>query len=797
MARTKKRIAYGKVGCVALDSPHSFTWRPQRREFLLGAAAGASLVGGSPLCADESGSGLQLSCCTGDDPVGCIREKKFDILTAFVEAQLYALWCGPPGDDPQAIANDFLHFVAHLELELQRGVCGALTFINAQSFRRARKAFVRLSPWERTALFNQGEYPFATQWKRISWDEEYVLHTAVSSLAMIGRLVIGDRHPTRVLVGFSWSPQCRAPRNLVHIPPPPYPDLREVYDVCIVGSGAGGSVVAARAAEAGYRVLLVESGKWVSPDAIVERQVNAYGQEKILPPRGDRVLTELYRGAGVNVAGGLRAVLESRWDIILPWRRDDIQPQQTINVVQANVVGGGPYVNNAIHMEMRADAWNTWGPRQPYGVTYEDLWRRMQQIKCDEGVNNVATRKYAGPRSWKFVDGCIRAGEAAEPMPVSMMGECAACGADNSMDPFGSHIGGLHPWRPTGPNSYLMQALHAPVPAKVAHQLSAVAFQLSVNDAGVRATQLIVEDRRGLPPNCRGRKLTINARQYVLAAGTGASTHILHRSLSCAGLCAAELGARLTANVGCAVYAVFDQPIVKCNDPHSVEPGVAQCFLVERRIEIVNGTPVVVEPDLENWFHFPGTVAVALTGWFQEYAQIMRKYNHISIAGLFVPTAVRPENRILPDGSVRLELDRAEFELMLRGIERIGRIYLAAATPENGVSLYLPTKAVLLDRCGRPATIRTYGQLRWALAEVRKRGPEFLNLLTAHPQGGNALGGVVHQETFCVQLCDGRQIDNLCVADASIFPFGCGINPQLTIKALAHFAADRLLARAA
>jgi choline dehydrogenase-like flavoprotein len=242
------------------------------------------------------------------------------------------------------------------------------------------------------------------------------------------------------------------------------------------------------------------------------------------------------------------------------------------------------------------------------------------------------------------------------------------------------------------------------------------------------------------------------------------------------------------------VYAVFDKPIIPCEQGELVEPGIAQCFLVERRVKIIDGRPVVVEPDLENWFHFPGTVALALSGWFQEYAKVMRRYNHISISGLFVATKVRPENRIQPDGKVRLTLDAEEFELMVAGMERIGRIYLAAATPDNGVGLYLPTKAVLLDARHRPVVIRTYEQLLWALNEVRRRGPEFVSMLTSHPQGGNCLGSVVNQKSFRVQLCDGRQLSNVYVADASIFPAGCEINPQLTVHALAHFVADRMLA---
>jgi choline dehydrogenase-like flavoprotein len=37
-------------------------------------------------------------------------------------------------------------------------------------------------------------------------------------------------------------------------------------------------------------------------------------------------------------------------------------------------------------------------------------------------------------------------------------------------------------------------------------------------------------------------------------------------------------------------------------------------------------------------------------------------------------------------------------------------------------------------------------------------------------------------------------IERLTVADASLFPAGCGVNPQMTVMALAHLAAERVIA---
>lgn len=772
-----------------------------RREFLFGA--GAIWMGLGTGASRSLGARMNASCCEGENPVACIRNHQWDVLVAFVEAQLASLWNGPPADDPAAVAEDVIRYVEHLDHKFQRGFRLALTVINLYSVRYTFRQFSRLDVEERTRLLNQGEYRSGSMAScsrplgrvrrslpLITWDCRYLIHTAISSIAMITRLVTNSRPPARRLVNLTWSAPCRRPENLAHLEPPGYPDLNLEYDICVIGSGAGGSVVAAMAAERGKRVLIIEEGDWVSPDALVVRHQDQHGQAYLSPPRDDEVLMRVYREAGVQIAGALAGLDQSGGGLLSRLSEvRQIRPQQTINILQAKVVGGGPYINNAIHLPIPQTAWEAWAERRPAGLTYDELKKRMHQINRDLGVNEVAPVRCAGARSLKFVEGCQASGENARPVPVSILPDCLGCGADNSIDPFGKHIGGLHPYLPQGPNSYLMRALHADPPARIAYGLRAVRLEISSDAAGCRAARLIVEDRRGRCAGVCGPTLSIRARQFVLAAGPIASTVILANTLHACGLRASGLGERLTANVVMPVYAFFPEPLPRLGEGIP-EPGIAQCFYVDRRQEIVDGRLMTTEPAIENWFHFPGGAAVALSGWFQHYGRLMRQYNQMAIAGMVVPTEVRPGNRIDPDGTVHLEVDDREFQLVLEGIRRIAKIYFAA----GGVSLGIPTKSVLLRAAGCPLEIRNLDELEIALAEIRRRGPAFLDLATAHPQGGNALGSVVHPSTFRVQLSDARQIENLYVADASIFPAGCEVNPQLTVKALAACAAESVLA---
>jgi len=373
---------------------------------------------------------------------------------------------------------------------------------------------------------------------------------------------------------------------------------------------------------------------------------------------------------------------------------------------------------------------------------------------------------------------------------VAIRPKCIGCGSDNSVDSFGDHIGGIHPYAPGEPNSFLVQAMHNHVPAEVSYRTTATKLRISRGECGTLRVHGVDVCRR--EPTGHRIRSTVTADEYVVAAGVGATTGLLYRSLRHAGLRNRALGKRLTANIGTALYAMFDKPIWPSGSGRP-EPGVTQCFVVDQRMMEQDGK-MVEEPILENWFHFPGTVALALTGWFKEFACVMRKFNHLSMSGIVVPTSVRRSNYVDACGEFHLEFNCDEFEMLLRGMRRVARIYFAAAKPDDGVTLHLPTKAILM-RGGRPARIRSMEDFEWALHQIRRRGPAFINLLTTHPQGGSALGDVVDPTTFNLRTGNGERVDNLTVADASIFPAGCEINPQLTLKALATLASEQLVHR--
>ena len=78
------------------------------------------------------------------------------------------------------------------------------------------------------------------------------------------------------------------------------------------------------------------------------------------------------------------------------------------------------------------------------------------------------------------------------------------------------------------------------------------------------------------------------------------------------------------------------------------------------------------------------------------------------------------------------------------------------------------------------------------LKDAVRENPNDLMLGSAHPQGGNRMG---NNEDECVVDSDCKVFgfDNLYVCDASVFPTALGVNPQLTVMALATITANKII----
>jgi choline dehydrogenase-like flavoprotein len=546
----------------------------------------------------------------------------------------------------------------------------------------------------------------------------------IGQVARLLWLVIYSRPPAREAVAF--KPLDHPPATVDPIVPA---RLDEAYDVCVIGSGAGGAVVAFRAAMAGKRVLLLDEGPAVLP-AEVQLQ-------------DDSALIRSYRNAGLQIA--LPSV-----DAVLG--RGDLS---TMVILQARVFGGGPAINNAIHLRMQQDGkeWREWQKKE-FPVPWTDLSTAYDRVDKDIGVVGADETGGVGERSEAFRRGAALSGWNPQPLPVSIH-DCLGCGGCNVMCRFGRKTGGLHGPRPDGaPLSYLERARAAGVHCRPSIRIT----RLHGNFGGTKVVMAAGEDLAD-----GGSRVEIRAGQFVLAAGPIASSKVLIRS----GIGVANnypTGRGISANVVLPVFARL--PLQQGTLP---DPGLQMCYYVR-------GDGFL----LESWLHFPGSLSLALAHRPDMHTRLIRDYPRLAACGVVVPTD--PHGSLGITWDPVLSLNQDELERMRQGVLAAATLYFNAGADQIVPATQAPLS---IRQAQRPQDEQAFR------STVRKSAD--LMLSTAHPQGGNAIGKREGKSVVGPEFRP-HGIERLTVADASLFPAGCGVNPQMTVMALAHLAAERVIA---
>jgi choline dehydrogenase-like flavoprotein len=282
--------------------------------------------------------------------------------------------------------------------------------------------------------------------------------------------------------------------------------------------------------------------------------------------------------------------------------------------------------------------------------------------------------------------------------------------------------------------------------------------------ACTRATRVVIEDGRatGVVARTRGGgRLTITAPDVVLAAGA------LHTPLllAASGVHHPDLGRHLTIHPATAAWAVMDEVV-------DMARGVPQSYGIDEfaaeglMLEGIAGPPDYL------------AMAVPFSG--PAHRELMLGYRHVAQFGLMLRETSRGRVRVGALARrgrplVRYDLNDADAQTVKRGVERLAQLLFAAGARR----VILPVAGVPELRDGDLAPLQ-----RAAVA------PSDLKLMAFHPLGTAQMGRVTD--------ADGALpgVRGLHLADGSVVPGPLGVNPQLTIFALATRLADRLKATA-
>jgi choline dehydrogenase-like flavoprotein len=288
-------------------------------------------------------------------------------------------------------------------------------------------------------------------------------------------------------------------------------DVDDGADVVVVGSGAGGAVIAAHLAEAGQSVVVVEEG-------------GHHPLERYAHYRPSETMRHMWRD------GGLTATIP-------------VGNSPLINVMMGECVGGSSMLTGGVCFRTPAAVHHEWATElgledlseDAMAPHYEDVERAVHVEDVPVEMRSRSTELFAL--------GCERRGHPVSPLRRNTKG-CTGCGRCNFGCPEGAKM--------SVDRTYLPRALAAGA------RLYSDFHVERILTRGVRAVGVTGIVRDG-PGRRRHARFTVHAKRVVLAAGAYCTPQLLERTG--VGRASGQVGRNLTLHPGFRVMARFDTTV--------------------------------------------------------------------------------------------------------------------------------------------------------------------------------------------------------------------------------------------
>ncbi|HEX9097023.1 MAG TPA: GMC family oxidoreductase [Candidatus Dormibacteraeota bacterium] len=554
------------------------------------------------------------------------------------------------------------------------------------------------------------------------------LFTAFKRLTLLSHLSTLDQDGRNA----AW-PQLGYP-GPISAPPPAAAALRTLdieqdttltCDAVVVGSGAGGGVAAAQLAAAGKDVIVLEQGRQVNENEFTQRELE--------------MLDRLYVGAGTAATDDLGVVL-----------------------LAGQCLGGGTVVNYST--SFRTPDWlrRQWAERYGLDLFLSDEYGAALDAVCDRLSVNIDHNRLSG-REQVLERGLEALGWHVEPMPRNVKGcsqdaLCGFCG-------YGCQLGA----KQSTVRTYLADAAAGGARIVTDCRVDRVVVE-NGRATGVEATIRARASSSREPVARDEHRIRLRVRSGVVAVAAGSlETPALLLRSSVSG---PAIGRGLRLHPVSAMWGVFEE---------SVRPweGTMQAVYSDQLADL-DGAHFGAK--LETAPVHPGLLALGFP-WRSPaaFATLARRYPHISVIGALLRDRDGGRVRVDDDGAARVhyrlsEYDRRHLREALLGA---ARVMLAAGASE----VFTSQSAGVSFRAGDPAGLD-------ALAAGMDRAgydPGQITLASFHQMASCRMGlSPQHSVVGPDQQC--HTVRGLFVMDASAFPDASGVNPMITIMAMAHRA---------
>jgi choline dehydrogenase-like flavoprotein len=508
---------------------------------------------------------------------------------------------------------------------------------------------------------------------------------------------------------------------------------RIAVDVLVIGSGAGGGSVARDLAQAGKRVMVIESG--------------ALYDERTFPTRERDAYERLYLDSGFTAT-------------------DDAH----IAILAGGTVGGGTTVNWMTSIPVPDRVRDEW--EEQHGVTgiasprfKKDLNEVLREVGAQPSIDMP-------PKDAALIRGAEARGWSGERIQINRA-ECDDCGTC----PFGCKRGS----KQSTLRLHLPQALEAG-----AHLIpDCKAERLIISDGAVRGAVTTYGTRAGTP-----RTLEIIAPQVVVSGGALRTPLLLRRS----GLTHPAIGQNLRLHPVTLAAGIFPEKIEMWRG--TMQAAKSEEFIAPT--EDRNGYIIESAPG------HPGLLALGIPWTSRDEHQRLMK-----LAPKIAPFLAIAKD----DGGGRISETRNGFaKIEYRTTPRDERTLRAALGSLVRMAESAGAEEVIAAGSPPIAWRRSDGVEAFEVLERRLTRFDFSpnrgTVFSAHQMGTARMGGdpVDHacdpfgrvRSSSRPRATDphGGIIKGLYVADGSLFPTAIGVNPMITILALAKRVARTVLADA-
>ncbi|MFL5827547.1 MAG: FAD-dependent oxidoreductase [Thermoleophilaceae bacterium] len=491
-------------------------------------------------------------------------------------------------------------------------------------------------------------------------------------------------------------------------------------DAVVVGSGAGGSVIAAELQKGGKSVVVLEQGAYRNESDFHQYEVPG--------------MLELYLG------GGLLASEDG-----------------SIAVLAGSTLGGGTVVNYMNCIRTPEHIRREWAKHGIDGIDQLDyeqhidaIWQRLQ-------VNDEATSQNRPHR--KLIDAIEKNGMGWKPITRNVDKQCddpRVCGY--------CAAGCQKGCKQSTTKTFLQDASDAGARFVVGARAERILVDAG-RAKGVEATVTLADGQTA--------KLTVEAPAVVVAAGAVESPALLLRS----GIGGPAAGKHLRLHPACVVEGVYDE-------------------LIEGWIGQIQSAVSYVFADCEGECGFlleSSPTHPGLTGstWiFPDGASAKRhfaeKFRHVAP---FITVArdhgsgevvLDPWGRALVRWSLTDEVDR---RLVVKGMKELAKLHRDAGAKE----IFTTHNEPLHWREGED-----FGRFLERI-EGASYEPADFTLFTAHQMGSCRMGSDP-EESVATGRGELHDTKGVWIGDGSAFPTAPGVNPMVSIMALAHRTARNMLA---